>query len=351
MLEQYPVSDLLTWMDERTLILNAEFQRRSVWPPAAKTYLIDTILRNRPMPNIYVRTKTNLKTRRNYREVVDGQQRLRAIHDFANGDFALMGKNAGEHAGMRYEDLDEEAKETFLTYRVGVDQLFNATDSEVLDVFHRINAYGLSLNRQELRHGKYQYGAFRNTVVDSSKRWTYLWDTLQIVGVRDRVRMADDELMAQMLGVILEGVQTGTQRDIDKLYKDYDETVPITAIKKLDQVIDEMLVNELILSGSSLARSPHFLMLFAAVAHAKFGIPVGDIGIEDMPVRNEDALLDILMARSNLGVLSDVFQMDESEVPERFFAFKYASAGTTHHIRSRKPRFLTLYKALLPEPI
>ena len=100
MLEQYPISDLLTWMDERTLILNAEFQRRSVWPPAAKTYLIDTILQKRPMPNIYIRTQTNLKTRRNYREVVDGQQRLRAIHDFANGDFAL-GNSAGEYSGMR----------------------------------------------------------------------------------------------------------------------------------------------------------------------------------------------------------------------------------------------------------
>ena len=349
MLEQYPISDLLTWMDERTLILNAEFQRRSVWPPAAKTYLIDTILQKRPMPNIYVRTQTNLKTRRNYREVVDGQQRLRAIHDFANGEFAL-GKNSGVFAGMRYEDLDEDAKETFLTYHIGVGQLFNATDSEVLDVFHRINAYSLSLNRQELRHGKYQ-GAFRNTVVDSSKRWTYLWDNLRIVGVRERVRMADDELIAQMLGVILEGVRDGGQTAIERLYKKYDEKIPPHTSRKLDGTIQRILDDLAFIVETPLARGPHFLMLFGAVAHAIYGIPEGDIGPEEMPVRDEDVLLDIMMAQANLGILSDVILADESEVPERFFAFKYASAGTTQRIRSRKPRFLALYRALLPEPI
>ena len=349
MLEQYPISDLLTWMDEKTLVLNAEFQRRSVWPPQAKTYLIDTILRQRPMPNIYVRTKTDLKTRRNYREVVDGQQRLRAIHDFANGSFNL-GKDAGEFTGMHYEDLSPEQKEDFLTYRIGVEQLFNATDTEVLDVFHRINAYSLSLNPQELRHGKYR-GAFRNTVADSSKRWAYLWDSLRVVGLRERVRMADDELMAQMLGIVLEGVQGGGQPAIEKLYSKYDDQIPEVAVKQLDRTIKRMLDDELVLVGTPLSRGPHFLMLFAAVAHAAGGIPVGDIGKDEMPVPDVTALSDIMMARSNLGVLSDVILMDESEVPARFFAFKYASAGTTQRIRSRKPRFLAIYKALLPEPI
>jgi len=36
MLEQYPISDLLTWMEDGSLKLNPNFQRRKVWPPAAK---------------------------------------------------------------------------------------------------------------------------------------------------------------------------------------------------------------------------------------------------------------------------------------------------------------------------
>jgi len=163
--------------------------------------------------------------------------------------------------------------------------------------------------------------------------------------------MADDELMAQMLGIVLEGVQGGGQPAIEKLYGKYDDRVPEVAVKRLDRSIVRMLDDELVLAGTPLSRGPHFLMLFAAVAHATGGIPVGDIGEEEMPLLDGTALSDAMMTRSNLGLLSDVILMDESEVPARFFEFKYAAAGTTHRIRSRKPRFLAFYRALLPEPI
>ena len=64
MLEQYPISDFLAWLDEKSLILNAEFQRRNVWPPSTKTYLIDTILKGRPMPNIMIRSLIDIKTKK-----------------------------------------------------------------------------------------------------------------------------------------------------------------------------------------------------------------------------------------------------------------------------------------------
>lgn len=347
--EQYPISDLLTWMDEKTLVLNTEFQRRSVWPPSARTYLIDTILRDRPMPSIYVRTKTDLKTRRAYREVVDGQQRLNTIHEFASGKLVL-GKEAKEFEGKNYEDLDAESKTSFLVYQIGVVQLFNAPDEEVLDIFHRINAYGLSLNHQELRHGKFQ-GAFRTSVTETSKRWAVLWEEYHVVGLRDRVRMADDELMAQMFGVVLRGVQDGGQPKINKLYEDYDNEVPAGTVETVDAAI-EFLVSQMggILK-TGLARAPHFLMLFSAVAHGQAGIPTGDIEEERMPARDPSALTDLDMAKANLGILADVLAADIEDIPVRFHSFKLASAGTTQRIKSRTPRFLMLYKALLSEPL
>ena len=123
------------------------------------------------------------------------------------------------------------------------------------------------------------------------------------------------------------------------------------SVLQLDQVIEKILDCRLILEGTPLARGPHFLMLFAAVSHALFGIPAGDIDPDEMPGREGEALTDLLVIQANLGMLTDVIQMDEREVSKRFFAFKYASAGSTQRIRSRKPRFLTLSKALLPEPL
>ena len=84
-LEQYRVTDLLDWNEKNQLKLNPDFQRRSVWPAVARTYLIDTILRSLRMPRVYMRTSVDLRTQRSYREIVDGQQRLRTILDFAGG--------------------------------------------------------------------------------------------------------------------------------------------------------------------------------------------------------------------------------------------------------------------------
>src|SRR4051812_21042272 len=51
----YTVSDFVTWYKEGSLILNPDFQRRSVWKPGAKSFLIDTIMRGLPIPIILIR--------------------------------------------------------------------------------------------------------------------------------------------------------------------------------------------------------------------------------------------------------------------------------------------------------
>ena len=300
------------------------------------------------MPNIYIRTKTDLRTRRGYREVVDGQQRLRAINDFASDKITLTSA-AKEFAGKTYSRLEDAAKATFLEYTIGVVQLFNISDTDVLDVFHRINAYGLRLNPQETRHGKFQ-GQFRNAVVEASKRWVPLWETYRIVGLRSRVRMADDELMASMLGVILEGVTDGGQRVTNGLYDRYDNEMPSDAIVKLDGTIEFLLTELSSILETGLARAPHFLMLFAAIAHALFGIPNGGMG-EDMPTRDPSALSDLDFAIANLGMLADILESPDDAIPTHLFPFRLASAGSTQRIRSRRVRFPALYRALLPSSL
>jgi hypothetical protein len=55
------VSDIIRWFKDGELIINEVFQRHSVWTTAAKTYLIDTILNELPVPKIYIRSKIDPK--------------------------------------------------------------------------------------------------------------------------------------------------------------------------------------------------------------------------------------------------------------------------------------------------
>ena len=353
MIEQFTIADILTWLEEKTLVVNREFQRSGQrmangW---RKAYLIDTVLRGLPMPKIYLRTQTDVATKRSFREVVDGQQRLLAIQSFSRDEFTARSAEEAyeEFSGKRYSDLDEELQKKFLGYEVSVEQLFDAPDSKVFDIFQRLNTYNYNLSGQELRHGKF-HGDFRNAVVLASRRWAFLWDKYKVIGKRARVRMADDELMAQLFGIVIEGVTDGGQRKIDKLYKAYDAEVPACAPRLVDQVLKYSTENLSDVLETNLAGSPHFLMLFAAVAHALFGIPAGGIGAE-MPSRNPRALEDVSMALNNLSTLSDSLDKDSNEVSERFHEFQRASAGTTQRIKSRRARFEMLYKALLSDTI
>ena len=352
MLELYTVADVLTWLEDKTLVVNREFQRSGqIWPIAARAYLLDTILRGMPIPKIYVRTQTDVTTRRSYREVVDGQQRLMAIQAYAQDEFPLRssGKDIEEWAGKRYSELDEESKLKFLEYALPVEQLFNATDAYVFDVFQRLNTYNYNLSAQELRHGKY-HGIFRDAVISSSKCWAFLWDKYNVIGKRARVRMADDELMAQLFGVALEGVTDGGQPKIERLYRAYDHEMPDHIPGRVDRTLGYLVDTFSEILEMNLARAPHFLMLFAAVAHATYGIPRGDMG-DDMPLQDPRSLTDTSAALVNLSTLSDILDRETEDVPERFHEFRLASAGTTHRIRSRRVRFMMSYKALLPDPI
>ena len=85
-------------------------------------FLVDTILRRLPMPKVFMRTKVDLTTKQSYREIVDGQQQLRAIVDFAN-DKIVLSDRAGDLAGLKYSTLPADLQETFLSYAIAVDQL------------------------------------------------------------------------------------------------------------------------------------------------------------------------------------------------------------------------------------
>ena len=354
--QQYPIADLYGWIKNHELTLAPAFQRSNTWTLSAQSFFIDTLLRDLPIPPVYIRLVTDAETKTSYREVVDGQQRLSAIVKFIDGQLPLD-KRSKELAGKTYDSLDEDEQEHFLAYQIGVEQLFGADDDTVLDIFHRINAYGLPLNRQELRHGKYQggryKGEFRWAVVRAAERWEILWSRFRIVAVRSRVRLVHHELVAQLLGIVLEGVIDGGQPKIDKLYQNYDSSIPAGTEERFDQACRYIVDHFPAVLTTKLGSGPHFMMIFAAVAHALFGIPEGDLGKQDgsLPQRDRRVLNDVDMANSNLLTLADLFDIEADQVPERMTSFKVAIAGTTQRIRSRNVRFHTVFRALLPDPI
>src|SRR5438552_3490299 len=131
---------------------NPDFQRPAVWSKAQKQLLVDTILRDYDVPKLYWR---KVGTKPDRYDVVDGQQRLRAIWEYFDGSFALP-KDADpldgeEMAGCKYEDLPDELRLRFDVYPLDVVVLEDTDEDEVREMFLRLQN-GTSLKAQEKRN-------------------------------------------------------------------------------------------------------------------------------------------------------------------------------------------------------
>ncbi|TAK61878.1 MAG: DUF262 domain-containing protein, partial [Dehalococcoidia bacterium] len=167
--QSFTIADLYNWHNTGELDLSPRFQRRLVWSNAARSYLVDTVARGLPMPKIFYRMQIDPVAIKSVREVVDGQQRLRALFSFIDGEFTVYASHNEDIGGRRFARLPEEVRDAILRYEITADLLIGATDTAVLQIFARINSYSVTLNDQEKRNAKFA-GAFKSLAYDLGTR-------------------------------------------------------------------------------------------------------------------------------------------------------------------------------------
>lgn len=167
----YSIRDFEEWNSRNELILQPKFQRRDVWSDKARSYLMDTIIRGKPIPKIYMRQDVNPKTRRAVREIVDGQQRLNTVLTFLKDGFKISKAHHETFGGKTFSGLDIDTQRDILKYEFVVDLLQDMPDSEVFNVFARINTYSEKLKAQELRNSKW-FGHFKSSVYLLAEEFT-----------------------------------------------------------------------------------------------------------------------------------------------------------------------------------
>lgn len=214
----YSTSDFVEWDSTGTLVLSPKFQRRAVWSSKAKSYLIDTVLRGKPMPKVLI-TQT-LVDGRTIRTVVDGQQRLRAILEFMNDGFPVQRTHNQEFGGRLYSELPENVRADFWQYEIGVDVLFDTELRDLLDIFSRLNTYSVKLNTTELLNASY-LGSFKTAAHSLGHKYADYWLESRVLTNSQLSRMGDVEIAADLLSALLDDITSRKQIPIQ--YKKYDD--------------------------------------------------------------------------------------------------------------------------------
>ena len=267
----YNISDFIEWYESGLLELSPDFQRRSVWTQKAKSYLIDTIIRGKPIPKILISQK--LQGKKNVRVVVDGQQRLRTILEFYNGDFKLSRVHYPEFANRIFEELPEETQNEFLKYELGVDLLFDLPYEDILDIFARLNSYTVKLKPQEIYNAKY-VGYFKQYAFNYGLKYVrYLIDS-KILTKSNVTRMAEAELSADLYVSLVDTVRTN--KGIETYYKKYeDEEGPLeNSAKMFDNIMTYIgsIYPSPEIKNTNWKRIHLFYTLFTAIGHLLYGL-------------------------------------------------------------------------------
>jgi len=341
---QITLIDLLGMLERKELIINRNYQRgQDIWPNTARSYFIDTILHGFPFPKIYLYQSFSKETKKPFKELVDGQQRVTTIQDFYNNKFALS-NTSKKFAGMRFRDLSEEAQQTFVSYQIEHSTILSATRSELLEMFRRMNAYTAPLKEAEKRHSTYQ-GQFKWFIAHATEHlWSDLLEAFEILTEKQIARMADAEFVSDMVVVLESGIQTKRNASIDKLYKEYDESFPQDEayIKILIDFYTDLVSNMQDIRGTYITKSYVIHSLFCAYAAIRYGFP----NSEDFVAKpDKNYQIDYAKAVPRLLELAEAHENQEDEGPHK--AYVLACTSSTTQQLQRKIRTSHLVKALL----
>ena len=329
-----------------TLVTQPKFQRREVWTTPKKSYLIDTILRQMPIPPIYLRIAQSPDRRKIVREVIDGQQRITAILDFMDDKYSLSPAQTSAYGTNRYSKLSREQQDLIAQTSLMCESFHGISDAEVLEIFARVNTYSVKLNRQELLNGKY-FGFFKNSAYGLAYAHIEFWRGHKIFSEDAIARMSEVELTGELMILLIAGNQH-KKDTIENYYKDFNDAFPDqkkveTHFKNVLDMIGAIIGETL--KQTEFRRPPFFYTLFGVIAHKMYGI---QNQTKSKKLAQSLSTDEIATARDGILELSEQITGIKSGESSKGISREFANAclKSTDKLEQRNIRFKTVYDVL-----
>ena len=212
---------------EGSLDLQPAFQRGLVWPREKKARLIDTVLRGWRVPPVHLVIEDDERL-----SVLDGQQRLQALFDFVDNEFAISEFPPGDDSitplvGRHFRQLPEVFQRRIRSTRISAYRLYEYEPDEPYELFFRLNL-PTGLTQAEKRNAL--AGETRRQIRDIVDRAEKFGWSKDLLGFSDG-RLAYDDVIARTCAYVARqsiGAPL-TSRDMEDLYRHPDGLQEYTA--------------------------------------------------------------------------------------------------------------------------
>lgn len=264
----FPTDQLVRMINEEQINMSPLYQRRNRWDQKQKSRLIESLLLNIPIPPIYLFESDY----GNY-EVMDGRQRLEALHDFLTDELRLKDLEYWtEIEGLKYSQLPYVLQQGIRRRTVGAIILLTESNGVIerendvrMILFERLNTGGVKLNPQELRNALYQ-GPFNDLIVELSalpsfrQAWEIPSDSDPKFSENTLYSsMGDCDLVLRFFAIreVMLGLRTGSLRQLlDGCARD-NQFLPRDRIEELRSIFTRSLTTVTNIFGFNTFRLPH----------------------------------------------------------------------------------------------
>ena len=145
------VVDIKGKIERGELIPDPDWQRGYIWNPKDERLLIDSILKEIPIPKFYLTQEYDAEKDAVIHYVVDGQQRLKAIYRFLTNKFEV------EVEGRKYyfRDLGSATQEKITLCKFSGHYMTDFEQADINFLFQRLNRTGIKLTNMEVWNNEY----------------------------------------------------------------------------------------------------------------------------------------------------------------------------------------------------
>lgn len=228
----------------KRLIIDHSYQRRSVWLLKDKVRLIETILAEYVIPEVYFWiAERDSDTGIPITHIVDGQQRICAIIEFLNNEYSLKREYltrediVSRFADKKFSDLSKDDKTTIWEYPLSIVFIDSGCSKEqIRDMFFRLNMTEYNLNAPErLKSLGTKFGEASELLSQED-----FWSDMKVFSLKDIKRMIDTYYCSTIYILASEGIvdQTSDEKT-EKYYSDYADS--FDEEKRLYNMIEEAM--------------------------------------------------------------------------------------------------------------
>ena len=258
---------------------DAWYQRPEVWSKSKKQKLIDSILSGYDIGVIYLR---DIDEDGYGYEVLDGQQRLRAIDQFIDGEYATDPSLNQDIDRLTFDELVDygDLHPRWISKELHFQKITQGDVRAVADFFLRLQE-GMDLNTAEILNAI--IGKMRSTVIDLSNH-----NFLQTLGVTDK-RFRNRLLVAQAFNLEINGdfdnrsFPSMGREKLRRMYETYRDRVPSGEHQSVKRTLN--LLDRTFNDPSYIRNQGDFLPIYMLVRYLRRNYAIGD---------NEDTIGDFV---------------------------------------------------------